>query len=62
MSEDGETDDINYFEGWTDEEMEEVLDELLELDPEYDVEWVIEVDPEDDDIDYTYEHAGTTLH
>ena len=57
---DGETDD---FELWSEDEMEEMLESTLELDPEEDYEWVIEFDPDDDaNLDFTYEHAGIILH
>lgn len=62
MSSDGETD---FFDGYTDEELErleEFIADILDQDFEDELEWVIEIDPEDDDIDFTYEHAGVTYH
>lgn len=63
MSTDGETE---FLDGYTDEELEqleEFIAEILDQDPDAEFEWVIEFDPEDDeDMDFTYEHAGVTYH
>lgn len=62
MSSDGETD---FFDGYTDEELErleEFIADILDQDFEDEPEWVIELDPDDDDLDFTYEHAGVTYH
>ena len=59
-------DEEDFFDGYTDEELElfeEFLAEFLDENDEEDFEWVIEFDPEDaDDLDFTYEHAGVTVH
>jgi hypothetical protein len=63
MSTDGETE---FLDGYTDDELEqleEFIAEILDRDPDAEIEWVIEFDPEDDeDMDFTYEHAGVTYH
>jgi hypothetical protein len=61
MNDDDETD---FLDGYTDEELlqlQEFIADILDQDPDAEFEWV-EYDAEDDNLDCTYEHAGTTLH
>ena len=61
MSDDDETD---FLDGYTDEELlqlQEFIADILDQDPDAEFEWV-EYDAEDNNLDYTYEHAGVTLH
>ena len=58
-------DEQDFLDGYTDDELlqlQEFIAEILDQDPDAEFEWTIEYEAEDEDLDFTYEHAGVTLH
>jgi hypothetical protein len=58
-------DETDFLDGYTDEELlqlQEFIADILDQDPDAEFEWSIEYESEDEDLDFTYEHAGITLH